>query len=573
SSRGENLAEKHTLLLKEPGKFPRSENENLCRNGRRIMVTWANQPVYDTNGRLREILSVGADVTQQLELLEQLRMTQSTMDLAAEEILWTDAEGRIIYANTAALESTGYGPAAIRQLALWELTVDFPADRWPAFWQDLRARRSATLEFIQTSKSGRPVPMELAATYFALAQKEYATLFLRNLTERRQNEEKRRQHEQQMQHLQRLESLGVLAGGIAHDFNNLLTAILANISLVKAELPAGSPQQESLQEAEKASEQARGLTAQLLTFARGGKPVKTVINLEPVLRNSAGFAGRGRAVRCEIDIPNPLPPVEADATQLSQVFHNLVINAHQAMPHGGLIRIQAVVRPLPASAKALLPPGEYIEISIQDQGQGIAPENLSRIFDPYFTTKKTGSGLGLAVVHAVINQHQGAITVASTPGQGTTFTLWLPASRQTALVPPVSAPAAISRRYRVLIMDDETMVSRVLAKILSRLACDAETALDGREALAKYEAARRLHNPFDLVIMDLTVPGGMGGREMIQQLRRIDPQVKAIVSSGYSDDPVMADFQAHGFTGVILKPYTKEQVQAVVSLLQPPAAA
>lgn len=554
SSKGENLSERLNRLLRQPEKFPNAENENVCRDGRRIWVTWTNQPLYDERGQLREILCVGADVTQQAALLEQLRLTQLTMDAAAEQILWADDQARVIYANAAAMTSLGYTAEELRALTLHELATDFPSPQWADFWSRLQREHAITLELTQRSQTGTTRPVELSFTYFKITDKQYTAVFIRDLTERHQTEEKRRQHEAQMQHMQRLESLGLLAGGIAHDFNNLLTAILANVSLVKIELPPNCEAQELLSEAERASFQARSLTAQLLTFAKGGRPVRRAVQLEQIIRDSASFALRGKPAKCNLEIPPDLPPVEADAAQLAQVFNNLLLNAQQAMPEGGQITIQ--VRPHIT--------GQYLETIIRDQGCGIVPENLAKIFDPYFTTKKTGSGLGLAVVYSIINNHQGTVSVESAPGRGTTFTLLLPVSRRTptaTLAPPV-APACRARR--ILIMDDEAMVASVLAKMLQKLGCETEIAPDGQTALEKYRAAAAAKKPFDLVIMDLTIPGGMGGKEAIRQVREFDPQVQAIVSSGYSNDPILADFAEHGFGGVLLKPYTHEQVQAAL---------
>jgi len=565
SSKGENLTEKMSALLRQPEKFAQAENENVTRAGRRIWIAWTNQPLYDEAGKLREILCVGADSTERAALLEQLRLTQFTIDAAAEQIVWTDERGAIIYANAATVAGLGYSAGELRQLALHDLTTNFTSAMWAAHWQALKRDRSATLELTQSSRDGSTRPVELACTYLKAFDKEYSTVFIRDLTEWYKTEAKRREHEQQMQHLQRLESLGLLAGGIAHDFNNLLTAILANVSLVKMDLPPGSENLELLGDAEKASLQARGLTAQLLTFAKGGKPVKSAVNLEQVIRDSMGFALRGKPVICAIHLPADLRSVEADAGQLAQVFNNLFINACQAMPEGGQVTVTGRNLAVQPADKRLVAAGEFVEIVVQDQGGGIAPDNLAKIFDPYFTTKKTGSGLGLAVVHSIISNHQGAIRADSSPGFGATFTLLLPASKR---VPPPAPPAPAapsSHRRRILVMDDEAMVCRVMSKMLDKLGYEVETAPHGLAALHLYETAAAQKNAFDLLIMDLTIPGGMGGKEAIKRLKEFDPNVKAIVSSGYSHDPVMAEYQAHGFTGVILKPYTREQVQTAIN--------
>ena len=565
SSKGEDMIVKFQDLLLHPEKYSLTENENLCRDGRRIWVTWTNQPIYDEQGRLREILSVGTDVTRQVALMEQLRMTQFTMDAAADQIIWTDEKGRIIYANAATVNELGYLAEELRALRLQDVVLDFSADAWAKLWQSLKQERSATVELRQRHKDGSTRPVELSVTYIEVADKEYTTIFMRDLTERKNAEERRRQHEQQRQHFQRLESLGVLAGGIAHDFNNLLTAILGNISVVRMDGAGGTENDALLAEAEKASLKAQGLTAQLSTFSKGGKPVKSPVDIGRIIRDNTLTALRDRTVKCDFFLPADLRLVNADANQMVQVFNNLIINACQAMTDDGQITIRARNRTLSEPHHLLTPGGEYVEVTIHDNGCGIARENLSKIFDPYFTTKKSGSGLGLAVVHSIISHHRGAVSVDSRPGQGTTFTLLLPACGQ---IPMATAPATkMSGKpsgQRILIMDDETMICRVLSKMLGKLGYHVETAADGDTALQMYQRAAAQQQPFDLLIMDLTVPDGMGGKETIQRLKQINPHVRSIVSSGYSDDPILADHQAYGFNGVILKPYSHDQVLTTV---------
>ena len=273
-------------------------------------------------------------------------------------------------------------------------------------------------------------------------------------------------------------------------------------------------------------------------------------------------------MKCTLKLPPDLWPAEADAAQLTQVFNNLVINACQAMPEGGLLTISARNRQIADTETQLVKAGDYLEIIVQDVGKGIAPENLAKIFDPYFTTKKTGTGLGLAVVHSIVQNHQGAVVADSQLEKGTTFTLWLPASHHTPVAATVNNAAGSNSSRRVLVMDDEQMIRRVLEKILAKLNCRVQSVAEGRAALEAYQQAIADGQPFDLVIMDLTVPGGMGGQEAIRRLLEIDPRVKAIASSGYADSAVMADHTSFGFKGVVTKPYTMEQIQAALKITQ-----
>ena len=388
-------------------------------------------------------------------------------------------------------------------------------------------------------------------------------LVFRDITEKQKIEEERLK-------ASKLESIGVLAGGLAHDFNNILTAILMNISLAKK---CAYPQEEvfrRLTEAEKASLRAKDLTQQLLTFSKGGLPVKKTISIAQLIRDSVNFVLRGSSVRCEFFLSEDLWPVEVDEGQITQVIHNLVINAQQAMPQGGVIQIYGENVMISAEEAGLglpLPAGNYIKISLKDSGVGIPEEHLTKIFDPYFTTKEKGSGLGLTTVYSIIQKHKGYITAQSKLGAGTTFHLYLPASQKSIPTENRVEENPPSGKGKILIMDDENIVTEAVSQMLSYMGYQVEVAKDGSEAIQLYQKAKELGQPFQVTIMDLTVPGGMGGKEAIARLREIDPHVKAIVSSGYSNDPVMANFQQYGFSGVIAKPYRWEELSKLLQNL------
>ena len=354
---------------------------------------------------------------------------------------------------------------------------------------------------------------------------------------------------------QKIKSVGILAGGIAHDFNNILTAILGNISLAKFYT---DPEKisERLKESERAAILAKDLTHQLLTFSRGGAPIKKTAAIGDLLNQMVIFALRGSDVKCEFSIPDGLWTVEVDAGQINQVINNLVINADQSMPEGGIISVKAenmIVR----KADALpLKDGEYVKITIQDQGIGIPKEHLQRIFDPYFTTKQKGSGLGLATSYSIIKNHDGCIAVESEVGVGTTFCCYLPASSEKAPVEEEKREdKPIMGKGRILVMDDEEAIRELAGEMLNGIGYEATTATDGAEAIRLYEEAKSSERSYDAVIMDLTIPGGMGAEKAIQGLMEIDPEVRAIASSGYSNDPVMANFRQYGFRSAIAKPY------------------
>jgi PAS domain S-box-containing protein len=363
----------------------------------------------------------------------------------------------------------------------------------------------------------------------------------------------------------KLESLGTLAGGIAHDFNNILAAILGNIGLAALDDKIGPRVKDRLAQAEAACLRAEALSRQLLTFAKGGAPVKKLFAVPELLTETTVFACVGSPVKCETTFPENLWSIEADPGQIGQVFQNLTINAIQAMPTGGTIKVWAENLTLGTESGLPLSAGRYIKISIRDQGIGIQEEHLPRIFDPYFTTKQKGSGLGLASAYAIVNKHHGHIAVESKPGVGTTFTIYLPASERQATPQAAEDRGLLVGTGKILVMDDEEMVRELLGNMLSHLGYEAEFARDGGEAIEMFVQAHGSGQAFAAVILDLTVPGAMGGKETLARLLEIDPQVKAVVSSGYSDDRIMADFQKYGFSGVIAKPYRISELGKILN--------
>jgi PAS domain S-box-containing protein len=375
----------------------------------------------------------------------------------------------------------------------------------------------------------------------------------------------KKRFEAELLRAQKLESVGILAGGIAHDFNNILAALLGNISVAREAPPDDVA--EILADAESAARRAKDLTQQLLTFSRGGAPIKTLTSLGDVIEESAQFVLRGAKSRAEFSIAEDLWPAAVDASQISQVIHNVVLNADQAMPNGGVVRIWAENVEVHAGQPLPLRPGKYACIAIQDSGVGLSPEQMGKIFDPYFTTKPKGSGLGLTSSYSIVKKHDGHIAVESQVGRGTTFRIHLPASEADRGVRAPRSPAAAPRggKGRVLVMDDEEPVRKTASRMLRLLGYETELARDGDEALALYAEAREQRRPFDAVIMDLTIPGGMGGREALKRLLAVDPEARVIVSSGYSNDPVMAECAAHGFRCVMTKPYGIEQLGSALA--------
>jgi signal transduction histidine kinase/ActR/RegA family two-component response regulator len=371
----------------------------------------------------------------------------------------------------------------------------------------------------------------------------------------------REQTEEELLRARKLESLGVLAGGIAHDFNNFLTVVQGNIEVAKGQMNVYEPAQESLNQAASACQRAKFLSSQLLTFAKGGAPVRRVASIAQLVTDAVHLARTGSPIAIDVTIADRLWSAQVDPGQIGQVLHNILINAREAMPGGGAIEVRAENVVVPNDAGDAAP---HVRISIRDCGPGISPEVLRRIFDPYFTTKPGGTGLGLATAYAIVVKHGGHISVESTPGVATEFAVDLPASLETPQSQAALSVPVQTGTERLLVMDDDEALRILFKAVLTQLGYDVQTAGDGAEAVALYETTKATGRAFDAVLLDLTVTGGMGGVEAAAKLKELDPSLKLIVSSGYSDAPVMSHFAEYGFDAVILKPWTVKEMSEVL---------
>ena len=378
---------------------------------------------------------------------------------------------------------------------------------------------------------------------------------------------KQKNAEARLQQAQKMESVGRLAGGIAHDFNNLLGIIIGNISFALSRLNQADGLYEVLTDVMEGARRAQSLTDKLLTFSKGGAPIKKNGDLNTLLKETAEFITAGSSTGCEFNLAEDLWPVAFDPSQLYQAILNIMLNAQQAMPDGGVIRLETDNVAIDESSPFKLGPGNYIKISIRDHGVGIAEQHLSMIFDPFFTTKQKGSGLGLSATYSIVLKHEGHVTVDSQLGEGTVFNIYLPTSEKavTAIRDPGLTDHA--GEGRILVMDDDPSISLMTERMLTYLGYECTSVRNGTEAIQKYAEAFVSGNRFDLVILDLTIPGDLGGKETVTKLLEIDPDVKAVVSSGYSTDPVMANHQEYGFCGVVPKPFTHGQIARLLSLL------
>jgi PAS domain S-box-containing protein len=569
----EQSAKLFTAFLGSSSSFTNMEVRSFDSAGQVRFLEISGVPFTDKEGKLCGYRGITRDITEhkqeEIALRESEQRLSSIFNTAGDVIYYLEVqEGenyRFVSVNPAFCKVTGLPQEAVIGKRVDEVVPE------PSLSMVLGKYRQAIgdktiVRWEETSDypTGRlTAEVCISPVFDDTGYCQYLVGSVHDITDRKRLEE-------EQQRVAKLESVGLLAGGIAHDFNNILTSILGNISLASMEAAPGSELQNSLEQAEKASQRAKALTVQLLTFSKGGAPVLKLASLTELLKDTAGFALSGSKVKCNFTIPSDLWHAEIDAGQVSQVIHNLVINAQQAMPAGGSIEInaenialsktQSLGRGLP------LKEGDYVRIAITDHGIGIPEDHLEKIFDPFFTTKQKGNGMGLAISFSIARQHGGHISVESELGTGSSFYLYLPASTET-VTPEHAEKKAIkpAGKARILVMDDEKGVREIAGRLLKHIGYkDIEFAEDGAEAIKLYKAAMESGNPFTMAILDLTIAGGMGGEETIKKLLKIDPGVKAIVSSGYVDDPVMAKHIDHGFSGVVAKPYTIAELRKAV---------
>ncbi|MCL4501430.1 MAG: PAS domain S-box protein [Deltaproteobacteria bacterium] len=511
------------------------------------------------------------NITERKRAEEALRDSEEKyrrlMETANDAIFTADLKsGIIVDANRKAAELLARPPEKLIGLHYSQLFSHEDAERYRDLFRQLDLKGGFIESDIQVMDSaGRGIPVEISTSRVKVGGRHLVTGIFRDISERQRAEEEKASLTAQLIQAQKIEAIGTLAGGIAHDFNNLLTGVLGNISLAMLDQEEDSPSRDRLTAAEKACLQAQRLARQLLTFAKGGAPIKELISLESLITETACLAAIGSRVKCKFNFPDSLWAAEVDPGQISQVFQNLVINAIQAMPAGGTITVQGENLEVGQQNELPLSAGRYVKIVVQDQGIGISPNYLPRVFDPYFTTKPGGNGLGLTTVYSIVRNHGGQIMVESSLGRGTTFQVFLPAVTREVAPRREENRQVSSNQLKILVMDDEEIVRDLLDKMLGHLGYRATLAKDGAEALELFIAAREAGENFSAVILDLTVPGGMGGKTALEQFLRIDPQIKAIVSSGYSDDPTMAEFAQNGFSGVITKPYRIAELSRVLN--------
>ncbi len=530
------------------------------KDNKNVPVLFSASPMHNSEGKLIGVVCAAADFTDlkraELALRKSEEFVWSILNSVDEGFIVLDRQYRILTANRAYCRQTGISPGELKGRTCFDLTHRTGR---PCYehgedcavkqvfetgmpYSSVHRHKSADgqIEFVET----KAFPLKDDS-----GQVTSAIEVLVDITEKHLLQEERLK-------TQKLEAIGTLAGGIAHDFNNLLQGVFGYISLAQL-VDDRQRSLKSLEQAEKALRQAVGLTNQLLTFSRGGQPVKEHTAIHPILENAARFSLSGSCSVFSITTENGLWPVDGDAGQIGQVIQNIILNADQAMPVGGRIEIRARnIRADDPALPMMLEKKNYVLIEVLDNGPGIPEQFISRIFDPYFTTKDNGNGLGLATSYSIIKNHGGLIEVRSAAGTGTVFSIYLPGADGQKDEPVWRDAAQTSqRRGRILVMDDEEMIRNLIEEMLHTLGHDVELAENGVDTLEKYRNALAEKTPFDIVILDLTVRGGMGGAETISKLIEIDPGVKAIMSSGYSNDALASNYHSAGFKAFLKKPY------------------
>jgi PAS domain S-box-containing protein len=538
---------------------------------------WVNargEVLYDEEGKRTRMIGCHIDLTAQKLAAESLELMKFCVDHTAESVVWISREGRILYANHACCSLRGYSAEELLSMSIWDLDVvpDYQADHWERHFDDLKQRGNIVLETAHRAKDGRVFPIEVSANYVKIGDRELNFAFSRDISERKRVEEERRELLGQLLHTQKLEGLGVMASGIAHDFNNLLTAMLGNASLARMELPIASPLECYLEEIESAARSAAKLTSQMLAYSGKGQFVIKPLRLDTLVNESVSLLKTVVAKNVELILNLEPASFEGDAAQTQQFIMNLISNASDAFKgEAGEIHVRTGIRHLDKASLYSpyvpdeLPAGEYAFIEVEDYGGGIAKESLDKIFDPFFSTKMMGHGLGLAAVLGIVRSHQGTIKVASEPGQGTTVKVLLPASKTIVSRDrhETIEPIAKGKKNMILIVDDEEFVRSFLARCVEGAGFNVLTASDGYEGIEVY---RQHASQISVVLLDLTMPR-MSGLEVLKELRSHSVDLPILMISGYSEQDVSQQASKFGTCAFIQKPFSPNELIAAINAL------
>ena len=533
-----------------------------------IFVSMKTEPLFNDAGEVTGGVGIIEDIKQVYETEEALLKSEENfkemIDRSPLPITVTDSNDNIVYYNRECIDLFKFSKRNITDLNSWwdnaypdPLYKQIVVNDWYSGYKNSQTRREmfGPKEYKVHCGDGTIRDIE----FHVVPVGDRSFIIMNDMTRHRKAEE-------ELLKTKKIESLGILAGGLAHDFNNLLTAIIGNLNLAKIDITEEHKSYSFLDSIEKAAWRARDLTQQLLTFSRGGAPIKKVTSVKQLLVDSASFVLAGTVIKPEYNIADDLWDADIDESQISQVIHNLVINAKESMPDGGVIKISAENFKCEGD-ECLIFAGDYIRIRIEDSGSGITSSIITNIFDPFFTTKSAATGLGLSVSYSIIKKHGGDIKVSSVESAGTVFEILLPASVEKSHPCMNQEIKQQSINGRILVMDDEELILDITKKMLNKMGYAAEVSKSGEETIALYKSAKDKGLPYDCVIMDLTIPGGMGGKETLRILKEYDPGITAIVSSGYSNDPVMSEYKEYGFAGVSEKPYSFEDLRKEIEMV------
>lgn len=561
------------LTPKKPILF--IENRVILADGRVRWAQFTNRGFFDDKGQLIELQSVGRDITERRETEEALRASEerfhAIFDATFQFIGLLKPDGTLLEVNNAALEFCQARREDLVGKPLWENPSRQHSAASQKKLKDAIAR-AATGQFVRftdevQSGSGQMVSLDISIKpqHDASGAVTYLIFESRDITASKLQEEERLM-------ATKLESLGVLAGGIAHDLNNIMMCISLNLELLRLQARRGTVNDEHISDAMRNVGRASDLSKRLLTFAKGGDPVLTRIDFGALTESAVNLSLIGSNLQPVFRIERGLPPVLGDHSQLTQVIDQLVINAREASPRGGKLRVTLSCVSLHEGEEAILQPGRYLKLEIEDSGCGISRENISRIFDPYFTTKPTGTGVGLTACFSIVRRHAGTINVRSKIGEGSTFAVLLPASTDAILDPSSGVTGAVSgvnhprtKPAHILIIEDDASLRDALSQMLSLSGFTVVVTDKGETGFAQFRKALRAHTPFDAVLIDATITGGKGGTEALELLRRADPNVRAVIMSGYSETGVLAEWRELGFRAALAKPFTCEKVVTLLN--------
>ncbi len=534
---------------------------HIGKGGNIVNISFSGKRVLNEKNEVTGARGIARDITPIENALNQYRMLFEEMidGFALHEVIVDDkgkpVDYRFLDINPSFERLTGLTRGILGKTVLEAMPET------ESYWIEKYGNVALTGEPVTFENYSKELDKHFEVTAYRPGPGQFAVIFT-DITDRKKTSEK-------LSNAQRLESLGILAGGIAHDFNNLLSGILGNIDLANQFIEESSSAKKYIRNALNSFDRAKNLTRQLLTFSKGGKPEMSITDLKSIIDESAELAFSGSNMIIEKNINRDIENVMADENQMHQVFSNIFINAMQAMPDGGAVTINCANFVLNEGSLESVPeliPGNYVKVSIKDQGAGIPKNNIARIFDPFFTTKKTGSGLGLATSYSIMKRHGGTIQVESGPGEGTTVTVYVPSCGKSTVDEKENNPVLNSKfKGKVMVMDDEDFICELASEMLSSLGFEVICTFSGDEAVRTFRESRNSGTPFDLVLLDLTIPGESGGEEVMKKLLEIDPDVKGIVSSGYSNSPVLSEPEKFGFAEKIEKPYNLENVKSVLS--------